>query len=181
VVNPKVCLVMLSGVISSATKKNKVLLLPPKGIDLAYVDHLLRTTFQNQEQRKRVELLKNPTTTDGQQSDFVEELKSTIAQFRRKEPGVGLFGIFSFGPSMTKKAFDLDALKTIISTGVDSSVLLTFAHESITEDILDIADVSLRLREIEGTLFVQPEKPWASFFAVENSKGNGIISVRPMV
>jgi hypothetical protein len=60
-------------------------------------------------------------------------------------------------------------------------VLITFSNDSITEEIHDIADVWLRLREIDGALFVQPEKPWASFFGIENGKGSEMVSVQPMV
>ncbi|MFI5419655.1 MAG: hypothetical protein ACHQ1H_01670, partial [Nitrososphaerales archaeon] len=145
-----------------------------------YVDQFLKIILRNSEQRKRVSVLKNSLGNDTT-SSIGEEIKQSIGQMKKKEPNGGLFGAFSLGPSLSKKTLDLELVKTLVANGLEGSVLITFSNESITEEILNISDVSMRLREIEGTLFVQPEKPWASFFAIENGNGNEIISVQPMV
>ncbi|MFI5420496.1 MAG: RAD55 family ATPase [Nitrososphaerales archaeon] len=179
-VNPKLGLVFLGGIIVDFARKNGVLLLPPKGVPDTYVDQFLKIILRNSEQRKRVSVLKNSPGNDTS-SSIGEEIKQSIGQMKKKEPNGGLFGAFSLGPSLSKKTLDLELVKTLVANGLEGSVLITFSNESITEEILNISDVSMRLREIEGTLFVQPEKPWASFFAIENGNGNEIISVQPMV
>jgi len=180
-VNPKVALVFLAGIIASYAKKDKVLLLPPKGIATAYIDQLLKMILRSSEQRKRVEVLKNSPITGSQPSQIVDNLKKTIAQIKRKDPKAELIGVLSLGPSLSKGALDLDLLKTTITSDIEASVLITFSSEAVTQKILDITDIRLRIREIEGTLFIQPEKPWASFYGIENDKDSGIISVLPMV
>ncbi len=180
-VNPKVGLVLLGGMIGGFAKKNGVLLLPPKGVSDSYVDQLLKIILRNSEQRKRVNILKPFLGNGAQASSISDEIREGIAQMKKKEGHGGLFGAFSLGPSLNKKTLDLELLKSLVANGLEASVLITFSNESIAEDVLNIADVSMKLREIEGTLFVQPEKPWASFFGVENGKSGEIISVQPMV
>jgi hypothetical protein len=75
---------------------------------------------------------------------------------------------------------DLENLAETMISEFDCSVVVTRSSDSF-QKLSEIADVRLRIIELEGNLFVQPENPWASLYGIENERNGEIISIRPMV
>jgi KaiC/GvpD/RAD55 family RecA-like ATPase len=175
----------LSRMIAGYSRKNEsiVLLVPPTGVSHEDTDLLLKAFIPNSRQRRRVEVIYETDRTIG--DGFVQDLEKSIAKNRKKEKNPELLAVLSMDPLLAGNGHaeavrDLNKLVDTIISGFDSAIIVTRSTGE-SEKFMEIADVRLRMVELEGNLFVQPENPWASLYAIQNEKDGEIISVRPMV
>ncbi|HMK82385.1 MAG TPA: hypothetical protein VK503_01580, partial [Candidatus Bathyarchaeia archaeon] len=167
-------------------RKNEamVTLVPPVGVTSAEVDPVLKAFIPNSRQRKRVDVLYQTAALNESKNDgFIQELENTISKSRRKEKNPELLGVLSVGTFVEGDGGsrpELNKLVETVTSSYDCSIIVTRSSERFLK-LTEIADVRFKIIELEGNLFVQPENPWASLYAIENEKDGEIISVRPMV
>ena len=112
---------------------------------------------------------------------LVHELEGALARNKSKEKGSERLGVLTLDPLGDGSApSELGELVQTLILGFDSSIIVTRSSEKYHK-ITEVSDVRLKIMELEGNLFVQPETPWANFYAIQNEKNGEIISVRPMV
>jgi len=185
-VSSKSIMPFLVRMIAGFSKKNEslVTLVPPIGVTPENVDLLLKVFIPNPRQRKRVEIQNPVTTAEGSGNEwFIEELQKIIAKNRKKEKNPELLGILSVGPYFNSDGTATAKLNEFVETaisGFDSAVIITRSSQK-SYKVSEIADVRMKIVELEGNLFVQPENPWGSLYAIQNEKNGEVISVRPMV
>jgi KaiC/GvpD/RAD55 family RecA-like ATPase len=169
--------------IAGYSRKNDAMitLVPPKGVTREDLDLLLNAFVSNSRQRKRVEVLYQTTTGENKNGNLVHELESVLARNKSKEKGHERLGVLTLDPLGDRSApSELDELIQTLILGFDSSIIVTRSSEKYHK-VTELSDVRLKIVELEGNLFVQPENPWANFYAIQNEKDGEIISVRPMV
>jgi KaiC/GvpD/RAD55 family RecA-like ATPase len=185
-ISSKSIMPFISRMVAGYTKKSEamVTLVPPIGVSAENADSLLRAFIPNSRQRKRVEVMNHASSPkDSDNGEFAEVLKNTIARSKKKEKNSELLGVLSVGPFYNNDdgvAPDLSALVDAVISGFDSAIVITQSTQR-SRRFSEIADVRLKIVELEGNFFVQPENPWASLYAIENERNGEIISVRPMV
>jgi len=177
----------ITRVIAGYCRKNEsmVLLVPPTGVTHENVDLLLKAFMPNSRQRRHVEVLDQPISLVNSKigDGFLETLEKTISKSRKKENNSELLGVLSIDPFFdvsNNGSADLNKLIETLISGFDSAIVVTRSTEP-SGKFTEIADVRLKIVELEGNLFVQPENPWDSLYAIQNEKDGEIISVRPMV
>jgi hypothetical protein len=181
--SPKSILPLLARVVSGYSRKNEVVLLPPIGVTDKNIESLLKLFVTNSKQRKRIQLLDQKNGNASSNENFVQLkdiVKKIVAKNNGKEHTSELLGVFSFGPFFNKEMTDLENLAETMISEFDCSVVVTRSSDNF-QKLSEIADVRLRIIELEGNLFVQPENPWASLYGIENERNGEIISIRPMV
>jgi KaiC/GvpD/RAD55 family RecA-like ATPase len=174
----------ITHIIAGYSRKNEavVTFVPPVGVTSADIDVLLKAFIPNAKQRKLVEALyQMPGSKNSGSEDLIQGLEKIFERNKRKDKGSALFGVLSLGPFVDGSSpTDLNKLMETVISGFDSLIIVTRSTEKL-EKVTEIADVRLKIVELEGNLFVQPENPWASFYAIQNERDGEIISVRPMV
>jgi KaiC/GvpD/RAD55 family RecA-like ATPase len=186
-ISSKSILPFIYRMISGYSKKNDAMitLVPPPGVTPENVDLLLKAFIPNLRQRKRVDVLyQMPAVGDQANGKLVEELGKIIAKSRHKEKNPELLGVVNIGPffnGQDSSTADINRLVETVIDGFDSSIMVSRSSEK-SNKLAEIADVRIKVIELEGNLFAQPENPWASLYAIQNEREDGeIISVRPMV
>lgn len=188
-VSSKSIMPFVARMVAGYSRKNEsaVTLLPPVGVTPEVVDLLLKAFVPNSRQRKRIEVQTIANSTNGEpaNSQFTEEIGKIIARNNRRkgEKNLEQLGVVSVGPFFSSDGTPLPELVSFVETvisGFDSAVIVTRSSQK-SYKVSEIADVRLKIIELEGNLFIQPENPWASLYAIQNEKDGEIISVRPMV
>src|SRR5579872_6737696 len=185
-VSSKAIMPFLARIIAGYSRKNEslVTLVPPIGVTMENVDLLLKAFIPNTRQRRHVEVQNPEATSDESGSDrFIEELQKIIAKNRKKDKNPELLGVLSVAPYFNSDGSATAKLNQFVETvisGFDSAVIITRSSQK-SYKVSEIADVRLKIIELEGDLFLQPENPWASLYAIQNEKDGEMISVRPMV
>jgi KaiC/GvpD/RAD55 family RecA-like ATPase len=176
--NPKVSLALVSEIIAGYVKKDNssIILLSPEP-QTHVVDQILKNRIQDPAQR-RAEFLPFPDSKSV--TSRLDAVKAAVEKIRRANPKSKVLGVLGIGPTAGTDGKVLESLQTTIVSSCDSLLLLAYPDGASTERFSGASDIKLRLRDIEGTLFVEPDRPWASFYAVENDR-RGRISVEPMV
>jgi len=175
-VSTKTALGFSIGIVSGYARRSNIILLPPAEIADVYVKQFSGILHN----RGQVKVLKNPPSKVLQPNQLVASLEKAISQVRGKGQKSRLLGVFSLGSNFNQSV-DLESLERTITSSFDASVFITHSNDNVAEKIAEIADIRLKMRDLEGTLFIQPEKPWASFYAVESDETRSGISVEPMV
>ncbi len=176
----------ISRMIAGYSRRNEAMVtfVPPSGVTPQNIDLLLKAFIPNTRQRKRVDVFyKTSALNESNDCGFIQELEKTAIKIRRKEKKPELLGVFSVGPYFDGDGGSVLELNKLIETVIssyDSAIIVTRSTEKFYK-LSEIADVRLKIVELEGNLFVQPENPWASLYAIQNEKNGEIISVRPMV
>jgi KaiC/GvpD/RAD55 family RecA-like ATPase len=176
-VSSKTALGFSTGIVSGYAKKSNIVILPPAEIADVYVEQFSNILHE----RGEVKVLKNPLLSGKQPNELLSGLEKTIFQVKQKRRKSPLLGVFSLGSSFNNGEVNLESLESMITSNFDATVFISHSNEKVAAKIAEIADIRLKMRDLEGTLFIQPEKPWASFYAVENDETNAGISVEPMV
>ena len=185
-VSSKAIMPFLARIIAGYSRKNEslVTLVPPIGVTMENVDLLLKAFIPNTRQRRHVEVQNPEATSDESGSDrFIEELQKIIAKNRKKDKNPELLGVLSVAPYFNSDGSATAKLNQFVETvisGFDSAVIITRSSQK-SYKVSEIADVRFKIIELEGDLFLQPENPWASLYAIQNEKDGEMISVRPMV
>jgi KaiC/GvpD/RAD55 family RecA-like ATPase len=176
----------ISRMIAGFSRRNEAMVtfVPPAGVTPQNVESLLKVFIPNARQRKRVDVLyQSSALNEANDGGFIQELEKTAAKSRRKEKKSELLGVLSVGPFFDGDGSSLPELNKLMETVIssyDCAIIVTRSTEKFYK-LSEIADVRLKIVELEGNLFVQPENPWACLYAIQNEKNGEIISVRPMV
>ncbi len=181
VVNLKSALGLVAGILANYVKRNNfVILLPLIGIPNGFVEGLLKYWVPDSAQRQRIQLvrLQNDASGNAKSDAWTDVIRKSVDKLKRPSTKSSVLGV---GTIPANAGIDLELFEAAITSNCDSSLLITISDPKISEKLPGIADIRLKMREIEGTLFVQPENPWASFYAFENSKSDGGILVEPML
>jgi len=184
-ISSKSVLPFISRMIAGYSRKTnaKVAFLPPIGVASENIDLLLNAFIPNSRQRKRVEVLPQPNLSgETGNGDFSEKLKTIIARNRRNEKNLEFLGVLSVEPVFDRTASaGFEGLAESVISGFDSSIIVTRSRGEKSERFVEISDVRMKVVELDGNLFVQPENPWDSLYAIQNEADGRLISVRPMV
>jgi KaiC/GvpD/RAD55 family RecA-like ATPase len=185
-VSSKVIMPFLARMLAGYSKKNEsfVTLLPPIGVTPEYVDLVLKVFIPNSRQRKRIEVENLPSSNaeNGGANPSVE-IGKIVARNRRKEKNPEILGVVTVAPFFESDGMPMSELNGFVEaviSGFDSAVIVSRSSQK-SYKVSEIADVRFKIIELEGNLFLQPENPWASLYAIQNEKDGEIISVRPMV
>jgi len=175
----------ISRMIAGFSRKNEAMVafVPPPGVTPGNVDLLLKAFIPNARQRKRVGVLyQTSALTGADDGGFIQELEKTAAKIKRSEKKSELLGVLSIGPIFDDDGSvqELNKLVETVVSSYDCAIIVTRSADKFYK-LSEIADVRLKIVELEGNLFVQPENPWASLYAIQNENNGEIISVRPMV
>lgn len=185
-ISSKSIIPFISRMIAGYSRKNEAMVtfVPPTGVSLEDADLVLKAFIPNSRQRKHVEVLSQTFNSgESRNGGIVQEVEKTASKIKRKEKDAELLGVLCIGPTFdhadTSKQ-DLNKLVETIISGFNSSIIVTRSTDGF-QKFSEMADVRLKIVELEGNLFVQPENPWASLYAIQSEKSGEIISVRPMV
>ena len=183
-ISSKSILPFITRMIAGYSRKNDamIVLVPPVGVTHEDIDLLLNAFISNSRQRKRVEVLYQlATSKENRNGNLVQGLERILARNKTKEKGHERLGVLMLDPlSDGSTTSELNELVQTLIMGFDSSIIVTRSTEKY-QKVTEVSDVRLKIVELEGNLFVQPENPWANFYAIQNEKNGEIISVRPMV
>jgi hypothetical protein len=119
-------------------------------------------------------------SANGSSVQLMEILKKIISKNHRKERNSEILGLLNLGPFFNKERVDLENFAETLTSDFDASVVISRSSEKF-QKLSEIADVRIKIIELDGNLFVQPENPWAGLYGIENERNGEIISVRPMV
>jgi len=182
-VSSKSIVPLIARIIAGYSRKNEVVLVPPLGVTNANIESLLKLFVPNSRQRKRIEVMNHTTALNSateNTNELADTLKKIASKIKQKDRHSELLGVLNLGPFFNKEIVGLETLAETIISDITSSVVVTRSSDSF-QKLSEIADVRLKIIELKGNLFVQPENPWASLYGVENETGGEIISIRPMV
>ncbi len=184
-ISSKSILPFITRLIAGYSRKTEAMItfVPPTGITPENVELLLRAFITNPKQRRRIEVLNQMSSAGGLgEGQFAEGPAKIIATSKRKEKNRELLGVLSIGQFFNgdQGAADLSRLVEMVISGFDCAITVTRSTEE-AQKFTEIADVRLKIVELEGNLFVQPEIPWAKLYAIQNEGNGEIISVLPMV
>jgi KaiC/GvpD/RAD55 family RecA-like ATPase len=190
-VNPKVAVVFLGEAIRSfADTNNSVLFLPFEGLDQGYVDHHLRISSAGSSQRELMRTnvnrdIKTPRLVTVEQAGMSLERKlasfqEILSKMRKDHPGKLVLDVIGSnivrGPKETQKEH-VEFLATVLRTSADLSVIVS-RHSDDAAYTAGISDIHLKIIDVKGTLFLQPQKPWAGLYAIAISRRLGRASMR---
>ena len=159
----KSILPLIARIVSGYSRKNEVVLMPPLGVPIKNIESLLKLFVANSKQRRRIQILNQNDGKPLTKENFVQladALKKIVATKKGKEQNSELLGVFTIGPFFSKETADLENLAETMISDFDSSIVVTRSSDSF-QKLSEIADVRLKIIELEGNLFVQPENPWA--------------------
>ncbi|MFY3740746.1 MAG: KaiC/GvpD/RAD55 family RecA-like ATPase [Candidatus Nitrosomirales archaeon] len=195
-VNPKVVIVFLSNVISNfVLNDNTVLFHPFEGLDQDYLERYLRLGLSISPKKDLVKISwgDNKKTYDeitiGQKNSNMEKslasFQETLLKMRNKNPNKFLLNIMSSDiveRTGQRTEDDIESLITFIRSNADLSVIVSRSSQA-AEHISGVSDVYLKIIDVNGTLFLQPEKPWSNLYAVVINKHSGhpSIGLEPLV
>lgn len=190
-VNPKVAVVFLSEAIRSfADTNNSVLFLPFEGLDQAYIDNhlginstgslhreLLRTDTNHDVKMPRlVTIEQTGTSVERRLASFQE----TLLKMRKDHPGKLVFDIIGsnivHGPK-ERLGDNVESLASFLRSSADLSVIVSRRSDG-PEYIAGVSDIHLKIIDVKGTLFLQPQKPWANLYAITIGRRLGRASMR---
>lgn len=190
-VNPKVAVVFLSEAIRNfADTNNSVLFLPFEGLDQAYIDHHLRINPAGSSQRELMRAnvnrdVKMPRLVTVEQTGMSLERRLTsfqemLLKMRKDHPGKLVFDIIGsnivHGPK-ERLGENVESLATFLRSSADLSVIVS-RHSDDSAHMAGVSDIHLKIIDVKGTLFLQPQKPWANLYAIAISKRFGRASMR---
>ncbi len=174
----------ITRIIAGYSSKNEAAttLVPPVGVTSEDIDVLLKAFLPNLRQRRRIEVLYQIVAPkENEDGNLVQSLERSIEKARKKVKNSELLGVLTLDPLLNSNyAADLSKLLETMIAGFSSSIIVTRSSEK-SQKVTELADVRLKIVELEGNLFVQPENPWGNFYAIQNEKNGEVISVRPMV
>lgn len=183
-ISSKAVMPFITRIIAGYSRRNEssVSFVPPIGVSPDKVDLLLKAFVPNPKQRKRIEVtcesLKN---SKGDSVSFMQEFEKTIVRNHKK--GHDSLAVLSVGSFLDNDGTADPEYGKLVETVVscfDTAVVITHSSRG-SHKVSEIADVRFRIVELEGNLFLQPENPWSSLYAIQNEKDGEIISIRPMV
>jgi hypothetical protein len=190
-VNPKVAVVLLSDAIRSfAETNNSVLFLPFEGLDQAYVDNHLRINSTGSSHR---ELVRTDVNRDAKMPRLVTveqagtSMERRLASFqeillkmRKDHPGKLVLDIVGsnivHGPK-ERLGDNVESLASFLRSSADLSVIVSRRSDDPSH-IAGVSDIHLKIIDVKGTLFLQPQKPWANLYAITIAKRLGRASMR---
>jgi KaiC/GvpD/RAD55 family RecA-like ATPase len=174
-VDPRIALRFMSGLIRDyAVSGNPVVLEPPIGISDENLERILKAAVSDSRSRKLVRIFRLDLGSSRRNTNenIIKFLDKLIVSIQGKGPKKKLLCILCFSPFENESHSGSSELAS--RSNYDLLVLINYSRDAKLEQARGIADVTLRIREIEGTIFLQPGRPWASLFAIvqdEHSKG----------
>ena len=172
-VNPAVPFILLGRTISNfVDTDNLVLFLPLDGINPRYADRFRNDEVPDFEaqgngrevETSRVVTVEQPSAgLDARLAAF----QKTLARMRNAHPDKLLLSII--GADVTKsaegKAAHIEQLMTLLRSSADLTVIIN-RHSRETAGVAGMSDVYLKIIDVKGTLFLQPQKPWSGLYAI---------------
>lgn len=189
-VNPKVAVVFLSEAIRRfADTNNSVLFLPFEGLDPAYIDNHLRISSAGAQR----ELVRTDVNREAKMPRLVTieqtgvSLERRLASFqemllkmKKDHPGKLVFDIVGsnivHGPK-ERLGDNVESLASFLRSSADLSIIVSRRSDDASY-IAGVSDIHLKIIDVKGTLFLQPQKPWANLYAITIGKRLGRASMR---
>jgi hypothetical protein len=162
VVNSAMALLLLSGILARAASLSGSLFFRPfEGIGIERATHVLGELVPIQAaSRSKLE------------SDNWESLKSQVQNQRTAQRGKKITMLV--GSEFLSRAGgddDRESLFEFMKSKMDLSIIVSRSETSV-ESAATVADISLKLSEIDGTPILQPQLPWTEYFAI-STRTNG--------
>lgn len=189
-VNPKVAVVFLSNVISNFVRTNNLVLFHPfEGLDQDYVNHYLRSSFSisptralvkssghNNKASDQITIERTNMTVEKRLESFQE----TISKMKKGRPNkllLNIMGSDAVQRVMQVAANHAESVTTFLRSNTELSIIVSRRSQD-PEYISGISDIYLKITDVKGTLFLEPQKPWSNLYAIVIKKHLGHPSIR---
>jgi KaiC/GvpD/RAD55 family RecA-like ATPase len=176
-VNPAVPFILLDKTISNfVDADNLVLFLPLDGTSPRYVDRFRNDEVPDFEvQGKSREAETSRVVTVEQPSAGLDvrlaAFQKTLARMRNAHPDKLMLSIIGadVAKSAEGKVAHVEQLMTLLRSSADLTIIINRRSRE-TAGVAGISDVYLKIIDVKGTLFLQPQKPWSGLYAITINK-----------
>jgi hypothetical protein len=168
-VNSKLLLLTLAGILGAEPKRSKTVLYKPfQGMTFDQVRGAIG----------EVAMIQQPK---GTREGIADALEAQVAKLKSKRTKI----VALVGSSFLSEARDEDdreRLLELMKSEIQTTVIVD-TEEIAADSASRVADISLRLSDVNGTPLLQAQLPWTEYFAITSKPGKGpsTLSLVPMV